>query len=252
MVSFDSLLLILLALWLVVISYNIIFFLNEPSSIFDTFFIPKKTFNQAIEDLKLLRKFKGKEYLSAERKILFYQNNSQLTRRKYSYYRDRIEKGLVKLYFDNKKGFKDSFNQLDTPVKAFFILILGCFILGLVLLIALSFLLLLNGESLYFILIIIAGFGFLLRFYNVIFRINYLLLFFIVEIALYFNKSERGRLHRNFAVLDVLTKSWWGQGSYGGTVIAAGGVSSFSGSSGGGFGGFGGGSFGGGGAGGSW
>ena len=76
------------------------------------------------------------------------------------------------------------------------------------------------------------------------------MLFFIVEIALYISKSERGRLHRNFAVLDVLTKSWWGRASYGGTVVAAGGISTFNG--GGGFGGFGGGSFGGGGAGGSW
>lgn len=248
-----SIVLSLIAFWMFVVIYNILFFVNAPSSPFDSFFISKKSFADALKDVELLNKIKGKRFVKIKDKIEFYYQNARITRRKYSYYREKIEPVLHKIYFENNAGFKYCFSRLDLPLKIFFILIVSFFIFGIFALLTFlihSFAENKNGWVILFTIVFIA---FLIKFYNFLFRANYLILYGVVELFLYLTKSDRGRFNKNYAILDLLTDSLWGTNNYGGIVLSSGGTSSFSGgSSGGGFGGFGGGSFGGGGAGGSW
>ena len=246
-----AILLFFIALWVISFSYNIFYFFKNNDSEEDTIFINlSKTFEEAHLKLNILEKVVGRDLSKPRKKLKFYEDNARKTRRKYKYYADKIEPAYVKM-FVGKKGsrFKKCWKHLAKPVKYHYINIYV--FIGLV--------------SLFFVLVAIAGMGWssiifiivllacLLRLYNFLIKINFILFFIFIDLILIIFKQDRGKLMKNVALLELMTIGWFGSSSNKALVYGAAGASIYSGYSGGSdFGGFGGGSFGGGGAGGSW
>ncbi len=238
-------------LWIASFLYNIIyFFRNEDQEIDKIFFNKDKTFEEAFEDLETLEKYLNRELLGARKKLKFYHNNALRTRRKYNYYSEYIEPGYTKIYIGSDQSFKFCWSLLDTTVKFHYAIISILFIAIGLAICGIAVILLLYSKSILIIVSLVLALAFLLKFFNFIIKLNYLLFFILIDWILIVFNQERGRLYRNLAILDVMTANFWGS-DQSGILIGGAGISSFS-SGGGSFGGFGGGSFGGGGAGGSW
>ncbi|MEQ8909641.1 MAG: hypothetical protein RIC95_10645 [Vicingaceae bacterium] len=243
---------LLIGLWLISFIYNVIYFLSVECGPLDkACFNKSRSFKEALDDLSLLEIIEKKQFNSARQKILFYENNAKLTKRKYLYYADRIEEGFIRLFLGKYLSKKDVFKELDQAVRIHFIFIL--IFCGLVLLLFIAS----------FILYAIANFGLMLffvgsaliltyvRFFIYIISINCAFFYGLINLILYLTKVDRSRLFKNTGILHFLTKNWRGFDTET-MVIGAATIGRFHSYSGNGFGGFGGGSFGGGGAGGSW
>ncbi|MEQ8624242.1 MAG: hypothetical protein RJQ00_05290 [Vicingaceae bacterium] len=243
---------LLIGLWSISFIYNIFYFLNKSCTPLDkACFNKSRSFEEALEDLSQLEIIKKKKFNSARQKILFYENNAKLTKRKYLYYADRIEEGFIKLYLGKFLSKKDVFKKLDQPVRIHFIFL---FIFsGLVLLLFITIFTLSTiinfGLGLFMVgSILTAAY---IRFFIYIISINCAFFYGLMNLILYLTKVDRSKLFKNTGILNFLTKNWSGFNTEN-MVIGAAAVGSFHSYSGSGFGGFGGGSFGGGGAGGSW
>lgn len=243
---------VFLAVWLISLAYNLIYFIAIKSDKFDgVFFNRSRSFPEALDDLHYLEKGLGKQFNSARNKILFYRKNVEITRRKYSYYAEKIENGFIKLYLGSFLTKKEVFDKLDRPVRWHFSLvfifvgsIIGSLFIysGWVAMTEFSFItimasIFLIAVSIYF-------------FVNIV-SINMLFFYLIVNFFLYLLRIDCSKLYKNIGIMEFLTKNWSAFNSDG-AVIGAAAVGSFHSYSGDGFGGFGGGSFGGGGAGGNW
>jgi hypothetical protein len=239
--------------WLISFGYNIYFFFKHNDTELDTVFHNKsKTFKECYEKLEILEKELNEDLSSSKRILAKYEDNSKRTKRKFLHFSYLIEPSLVKIFLKAKKDENEELSVwklLDKPIRFHYINI--CVALGLLIVAYSTFLFLHFGPI--GILPLVLGLIFFLFLYLFVIRLNYLLLYLIIDGILIIFKQDRGRLSKNVILLGQLTNS--GQNS--GYVVSSSGYSSYGGfSSGGfdagGFGGFGGGSFGGGGAGGSW
>lgn len=244
--------LLLIVLWFISFFYNVFYFLFKKSGPIDkACFNKSRSFKEALEDLSQLESIKNKRFNSARQKILFYEDNAKLTRRKYLYYADRIEEGYIRLYLGNFLSKRDVFKKLDLPVKIHFSFVL--IFCGIVLFLFVALFILYAILNFNILLLLIGSTLTLIYVYFFIYIISLNCAFFygLINLILYLARVDRSRLFRNTGFLDFMTKNWSGFNTEN-LVIGAASVGSFHSYSGDGFGGFGGGSFGGGGAGGSW
>lgn len=243
---------VLASLWLLSFFYNLYYFATVKQEEIDKVFLNKtKTFEEAKSDLTLLGNYLKKDFSAQKEKISFYENNALRTRRKYHYYQEYIEPFFIKSYLGIDRSYKRLYKSLDGPVRLFLISFTILSILLALLIALLAVAVILYSSFLIGFVLFIFGLGFLIRFYHLIIKLNYLALFLLVDGVLILLKRERGRLYKNIKILDVLTHGWWNTNKNG-VLISGLGASAYSGSGGDDFGGFGGGDFGGGGAGGSW
>lgn len=243
----------LITLWVVSFLYNIYYFFKNDDTELDTVFINlSKTFEESHIKLNILEKILGRSLIVPRKKITFYENNARKTRRKYRYFSSYIEPGFVKIFVGRLGStFKKCWKNLDAPVRYHYINIY--IFIGLLALFSIIFFFAIFGFYAILFLIFIAVF--MLRLYNFIIKINFILFYILLDGILIIFKQDRGKLMKNVALLELMTNGWFGDKRRGSYVVGAAGVaiySSFGGGGAGGFGGFGGGSFGGGGAGGSW
>jgi uncharacterized membrane protein YgcG len=231
--------------------HNLYFFWNVKHLEVDKIFLNEtKSFEEAISDITLLENYLKKDFKKQKERIAFYENNALRTKRKYFYYQDYIEPFFTKAFLGSKRKKKELYYNLDKPVQGFLIGFTVISILLLVLTIILGAFAIYNGDFVFGISLWIIGLGVVVRLYNFIIKLNYLLLLLMIDGILILFKKERGRLYKNINILDILTKGWWN--SRGKAIMIGGtGSTSYSSFGGGGFGGVGGGSVGGGGAGGS-
>lgn len=241
-----------LAIWVVSLCNNLIYFITTKSDEFDSAFFNKtRSFSEALDDLHYLEKGLNKQFNSARNKIHFYKRNADLTRRKYSYYADKIEDGFIRLYLSQYLTKKEVFSKLDRPVRWHFNLVFV--FVGIII----GALILYSGYLVFFdfnpitILINSVIAAFCVYIYMYIVSLNMLFFYFLVNFILYVLQIDCSKLYKNLGIMNFLTKNWSGFNG-GGMAIGAGAVGSFHSYGGDGFGGYGGGSFGGGGAGGSW
>ncbi|MGB0888335.1 MAG: hypothetical protein ACPGSL_09450 [Vicingaceae bacterium] len=239
-------------IWLVSFLYNIFYFYNSNDSELDTLFINlSKTFDEARDKFSILEKIKQREYKSAKKKLAFYEENARRTRRKYTYYSDKIEPFFLSMIIGNEGSqFKSCWKLLDKPIK-FHYIILYVFLI----IVALFILLLLIFSAGFFAIPLFLLVAVLFwRFSNFVINFNFVLFYLLLDGILIVLKQDRGKLYKNIGLLGVINSKCLGSGSRAnGYGMAAGGViayTSFGNSSD--FGGFGGGDFGGGGAGGDW
>jgi hypothetical protein len=238
--------------WLISFLYNVFYFYNSNDSELDTLFINlSKTFEEARDKFSSLENIKQREYKSARKKLAFYEYNARRTRRKYTYYSDKIEPFYLRVIIGNKGSqFKNCWKLLDKPVK-FHYIILYVFLI----IVALFILLLLIFSAGFFAIPLFLLVAVLFwRFSNFVINFNFVLFYLLLDGILIVFKQDRGKLYKNIGLLGVINSKCLGSGSRAnGYGMAAGGVIAYTsfGDSGD-FGGFGGGDFGGGGAGGSW
>lgn len=244
--------LFIIVLWWVSFLYNSIhFFKSDDSDVDSVFFNKSKTFDEARKGLRILENHLKREFKSAHNKINFYENNAKKTRRKYSYYSDKVEPFFLKVIIPNEGTlFKNCWKLLDRPIK-FHYLLLYTFLLIVFSLIAIV---IISPFQLYSILIFLLFVAFFLRFSSFIIKLNFILFYLFLDGILILFKQDRGRLYKNIALLSVINSKWLGNLNSGnGYAIGAGGIVAYNSfGDGSGFGGFGGGDFGGGGAGGEW
>ena len=252
MIIILCILLSLFVLWVLSFCYNIHYFFSSNDSELDTVFINNsKTFEEASLKLNILEKYVGRQLKKPKKILKYYENNARKTNRKYQYYASYIEPSFVKIFINKKKGstFKICWSLLDKPIKYHYINIY----IFLTLIVIIVTVILIDSYGFYSILIILFWVGLLLRLYNYIIQLNLIFFYILLDGILILFKQDRGKLMKNVALLDLMTKSWFGAKRNNAYVIGAVGVSMYDGFGGGsGFDGFGGGSFGGGGAGGSW
>ena len=127
-----------IGIWFASYIYNIIYFYSsEPDLLDKACYNKSKSFKESFEDLDQLERITKKQFNTARNKIEYYEKNAQLTKRKYLYYADRIEEGLIRLYLGKFISKKDVFSMLDQPVRIHFtFLLIFC---GLVLILFIAF-----------------------------------------------------------------------------------------------------------------
>lgn len=242
---------IFIAVWVISLCGNLIYFLFAKSDELDRIFFNKESsFSEALDDLHFLEKKLDCQFNSARNKILFYRKNAELTRRKYSYYADKIEDGFIQLYIGHSLTKKEIFSKLDQPVRWHFLLVFSFIIsiisstilyLGFILLFEFS----INAIIINVFIVLLCFF-----FYVYIISINALFFYAVINFIMYSLGLDRSKLYKNIGILQFLTKNWSELGAsnaVGARTVGDG--NTYSGSM---FGGYRGGSFGGGGAGGSW
>ncbi len=239
-----------IAIWLYGVIYTARYFKHSAPTEEDLIFVHEDyTYEHCRKRLINLQKFVGRRLPKANRILDRYQINAKKTRRKFSYYENLIEPGMVRIYVTAKHftGFSQKFKALSPPFR-FQVVYCGAFF-------GLGFLL----TSLLMLVISPIGFVFTFVLVAALFMLLYIrgLRFYATLLELFDSAMKKGNLggfNRNVLLLKLLftglpiigrssTYYYTGIGYY-----AGGGIDSTPSD----FGGFGGGSFGGGGAGGSW
>jgi hypothetical protein len=244
--------LLITVLWWFSFIYNSIYFFKSNDSEVDTVFLNKtKTFDEARNSLKTLEKHLEKKFSSSHEKINFYESNAKMTRRKFTYYSEKIEPFFLKMLIGGKgKLFSNCWELLEQPIKFHFIILYA--FLGIIAL--LVFGVIIASFNFHSIILLILAVIFFFRLSNFIIKLNFVIFYLLIDGLLIISKQDRGRLYKNIALLSVINSKWIGglnrNNDY---ALAAGGIVAYNSyGAGSDFGGFGGGSFGGGGAGGDW
>ncbi len=173
---------VFLAIWIISLCYNLIYFITTKSDEFDgAFFNKSRGFPEALDDLHFLEKGLGRQFNSARNKIHFYKKNAELTRRKYSYYSDKIEDGFIRLYLGRFLTKREVFDKLDKPVRWHFLIVfafVGSIIASIILYISYVFLF---DFSIMILLINFSAIVFCVYFYIYMVSINMLFFYLIIN-----------------------------------------------------------------------
>lgn len=246
---------ILLLTWGGLFVISLISLLFKKEELRDKIFKPGRyTIELVRERLAYLEEFIGKDLSKSEKKINQYLTNSKKTKRKFSYYMDKIEPGFMRILFGHfKSRYKFLIEMTDFLFRSHFIVILALPVIFIVLNFIIT-----QATSIDVILLLTLFFFPVTILLMVVLTKLTLILYHIVDV-LTFQIMGKGRLTRNVDSMSTLlnpnvafSRSDISITALGYSTIFSGGSFGGSSFSGGSFGGFGGGSFGGGGAGGSW